>query len=228
MAKNILLVFKKIYILILYPIIAIYLKKERSYNYKGFKLKIFSGIFHPAFFFSTKYLFSFINSQSIQKKECLELGCGSGLLTLLMLRKNGNVTAIDIQDLAIQNTLLNFEKNKSQFYSSLTLVKSDLFDNLPITKFDFVIINPPYFFADVATESENAWYCGEHGEYFEKLFLQLKFYTHSNSDVYMVLAENCDLTRIEKIANKHECRVEKIHQKKIWWEVNYIFKLVSS
>jgi release factor glutamine methyltransferase len=225
MAKNISAALKKIYVTVLYPFIAIYLKKERSYNHKGFKLKIFPGIFHPAFFFSTKYLFSFIDSQPIQQKECLDLGCGSGLLSLLMLRKKGKVTAIDIQDLAIQNTLFNFEKNKPQFNYVITLVKSDLFDNLPLKHFDFVVINPPYFFAEVTTEYENAWYCGEHGNYFEKLFFQLGHYIHSTSDVYMVLAENCDLKKIEKIASKHGHQMEIVDQKKIWWELNYIFKI---
>ena len=217
---------KYFYTRIIYPVIAWYLKKERLYRYKGFNLVISKGIFHPAFFMSTKYLYSFVDRKKLEARKCLELGCGSGLLSLLMLRKGGDVTAVDINERAIENTILNYKRNKIQFKKQLQTIVSDAFGNLNGQKFDFIVINPPYYFAAPANKEEFAWYCGENGEYFKKLFSQLPLHTSINSETYMILAESCDLQRINKIAVENGCCMQLVSKKKILWELNFIYKVL--
>ena len=219
---------KKVYVQFIYPFIKKHLLKDRSIEFKGFKLIVLSGIFHPSFFFSTKYLFSFIELQSLENKNCLEIGSGTGVLSLLMLRKKARVTAIDINPLAIRNSQLNYNLNKSQFDSQLNIIQSDLFDQVAIEEFDFIIINPPYFFAEAQNENEHAWYCGKNGEYFIKLFSQLKKYTNINTNIFMILSETSDTVRIQKIAQEYHWKFLKIQEKRIWWEDNYIFKISRS
>jgi release factor glutamine methyltransferase len=219
---------KKFYLTFVYPWIVFSISKTRPYNYKGFKLIVFKGVFHPGFFFSTKFFYSFIHKLNLHNKLCLEVGCGSGLLSLLMLKKGGKVTSIDIDDNAIQNTKANYEKNKTLLKSELTVVQSDLFTNVPQTKFDFIFINPPYYFEDPVKDSQLAWFCGKNGDYFIKLFAGIKFYTHPESTVYMTLADNCDIQRIRDIALEHGLKLDLETRKRIWWEDNYIFKLNSS
>ena len=218
---------QKFYVKFIYPFIAAYLKKDRPYNYKGFKLTVFEGIFHPAFFFSTKYFYSFINNLTLENKTCLEVGCGTGLLSLLMLRKNGIVTAIDIQERAITNTRVNFDKNKHFFRSEINLICSDLFDRVPKKTFDYVIVNPPYYFTAAETETQQAWFCGKNGEYFSKFFGQLHDYIQPDTAVYMILAENCEIGRIKNIAGKNNFQFQLVSEKKIVWEKNYIFRIKS-
>lgn len=207
------------------PILSAYLRKERAYRYKGFSLRISPGVFHPAFFFSTKYLFGFIERLPLEGKACLEIGCGSGLLSLLMASKKGKVTAIDISAQAVENTASNFERNKARLAGNYHVLQSDLFAALPPQAFDVIVINPPYFFSEAIHVSQHAWNCGPNGEYFETLFLGLGEHIHAQSEVYMVLGDNCEIGRIRAIAASHGFAFELIEQKKIWWEVNYIFRI---
>lgn len=216
---------QRLYVRLVYPLIAAYLKKDRRYTYKGFRLIVFHGIFHPAFFFSSKYFFSFIDRLRVRDKRCLEVGCGSGLLSLLMLRKGGWVTTLDIQERAVSNAVLNYQNNRSQFRHTLTALQSDLFAQLPPQAFDLIVVNPPYYFVDAQKESEQAWFCGKNGEYFQRFFAGLGLYCEENTDVYMILAENCEISRINRIASEHGFGLVAIHEKKMYWEKNFIFRV---
>lgn len=82
-----------------------------------------------------------------KKSEVIcDLGCGCGIIPLLMLMKNPNlkVTAVDIQPDAIELTKKAIEKNKLQ--NHLFTVLSDL-KSMPSNynnNFDLVTMNPPY------------------------------------------------------------------------------------
>lgn len=216
---------KKIYVTLLYPLIAVYIRKETTFRFRGFHLTVLPGIFHPQFFFSTRFFFSFLDRQTLKGKYCLEIGCGAGLLSLLMLRKGGHVTAVDIQAAAVQNTELNYRKNKEQFSEPLQLLQSDLFAHPALSRYEVVIVNPPYFFAEVTKESQHAWFCGENGQYFQRLFSGIGTHLSPGASVYMVLAENCDISRIGQIAGNNGFELELLVKKRIWWENNFIFKI---
>ena len=98
---------------------------------------------------------------------------------------------------------------------------------MPENKLDLILINPPYFFFDPTTESSHAWYCGKNGEYFEKLFQQIPDYSSASSDILMILADNCDIQKIDSIAKKHGYLLNKLLEKKIKWEKNFIFKITK-
>ena len=207
------------------PVITRYLKKPRKYNYDGFKLIINPSVFHPGLFFSTKYFYTFIKRLDLENKVALEIGSGSGLLSLLMASKNSHVTAIDITTEAVENTKLNYELNKKLLCNNFKTIKSDLFESLTKRIYDLIIINPPYFFKEPINAEQQAWYCGKDGKYFDNLFSQMQKHTHSKSLIYMILADNCDITKITSIAQEYNCNFTKIESKKIFWETNYIYQL---
>lgn len=207
------------------PLLNWYLKNPNKYNHDGFKLIINPGVFHPGFFFSTKYFYSFIKKLTLTKQKALEIGSGSGLLSLLLCKKKCIVTAIDVCELATQNTKLNFELNKNCLTSNFKIITSNLFENLQNNIYDLIIINPPYFFKAPINDAEKAWYCGNNGEYFEQLFYQLPLHIHSSTSIYIILADNCDIEKITAIAQKYNCTFTLRESKKIFWEVNYIYAL---
>ncbi len=200
-----------------------YLRKDRYYSYKGIKIHVKNGVFHPAFFFSSKLLLHEVLKQSIANKKVLELGAGSGLISFHLASKKAIVTATDISQIAIDG----LKENRDNLGLEMTIIKSNLFDDIPLQSFDYIIINPPYYPKEPANDAEKAWYCGENFEYFEKLFYQLEPYTHSQSVVFMSLSEDCDFQKIASIAIKHNLILKEHMNKMTLWERNYIYKIVS-
>lgn len=86
-----------------------------------------------------------INILTHKKRDLkgLEIGVGSGIISIILLKKlkNLNMTAIDINDFAIDIS----KKNADNLCVAdrLKLIKSDLFENVK-GKYDFIISNPPY------------------------------------------------------------------------------------
>lgn len=214
-------IIKKILFVVLSRTYKIYSSKIRTYNFENLKLKILPGVFHPGFFFSTKFLISYLNKFDLKNKSLLELGAGSGMISVHSARKGAIVTASDISLSAIENIKLNSSLNNC----SVATVHSDLFDSIPNQEFDFIIINPPYFPKNPKNESEYAWFCGSEFQYFEKLFKQLPDFIKPSTTVLMVLSEDCDIKSISSIAGKNNFEMKLIESKKFFAEMNFIFQL---
>ncbi len=207
------------------PVATVYLKSDSNITFDDFKLKILKDVFHPKLFFSSRYFYDFLKTKNLSGKLFLEIGCGSGILSLLAFRKNAKVTLTDIDPKAIENASLNFRTNFKDSFNEAEMVQSDVFSNIPQKKFDVIVVNPPYYFKKVEVDKQLAWYCGENGEYFEKFFSTLQFYVYPASDVYMVLADTAEIERIKHIAQKHKITFSVADEKQIKFEKNYIFQL---
>lgn len=203
-------------------LILLYLKKDRFYTYKETKILVKKGVFHPAFFFSTKFLISAIKTFNLTNKKVLELGAGSGIISFYCDKKGAIVTSSDISPIAINGLIENNRKLKA----NVTIIESDLFDKIPNQVFDFIIINPPYYPKKPNNDAEKAWYCGENFEYFEKLFKQMNPYNNGNTIVFLSLSEDCDFNKIASIASKNNFLLKKYLSKMILWERNFIYKVM--
>ncbi|MCL6493601.1 MAG: class I SAM-dependent methyltransferase [Ignavibacterium sp.] len=206
---------------ILSRVYKIYSSKERSYNFERMIIKVFPGVFHPGFFFSTKFLISHLKKYELKSKNILELGAGSGMISVFCAKNFANVTASDISKTAIDNIIANAKLNNC----NIAAIHSDLFDSIPKQTFHFIIINPPYFPKDTSTESELAWFCGSDFQYFEKLFKQLPDYLFPETIVLMVLSEDCNIKTIETIAKKNSIEMKLKERRKFFGEENFIFQL---
>src|SRR5688572_16208953 len=84
------------------PLLVKYLSKERRYRYKGIEMVIPPQVFHPGFFSSTKLLLNYIASHPLNNHSLLELGAGSGLISIFAAKKGAEVMASDINSIAIR------------------------------------------------------------------------------------------------------------------------------
>jgi release factor glutamine methyltransferase len=200
---------------------AFYLSKPRKYTYKDISVWVEPSVFPPFITISTKLLLEFIETLSLKEKTFLELGCGCGIISILAAKKGAKVTATDINATALEALNRNATDNQVQ----IDIVFSDLFDDLKGTAFDFIIINPPYYPKDPTSIAENAWFCGENFEYFEKLFAQLPGFISDSNEIYMILSEDCKTDTIFAIAEKNDLLVKCILEKTVLKEVNYIFRI---
>ena len=206
------------------PFLEKYLSKPRWFKQPGLRIEITPGVFHPGFFFSTRLLLSYLKSLPLENKSLLELGAGSGLISIWAAKHKARVTASDISDIAI----IYLEKNSRLNKTSINIIKSDLFAKLPVQTFDVIVINPPFYKKNANTDAEYAWYCGLNGEYFKKLFSQLGDYIHRHSKVLMILSEDCDFGMITTYAASHHFRMEKKLTKRVKWEYLYIYEICST
>lgn len=198
-----------------------YLRKERKNTYQGIKVTVPPGVFHPGLFFSTRIMLKHLERYELMSKSLLEIGAGSGMVSIWSAKQGADVTATDISKIALKAIEQNAADNQAQ----LTIVDSDLFQNLPPFRYDYIVMNPPYYKGIPKNEEEYAWYAGPNYEYFSRLFSGLKAYRHPESMVLMVLSEDCDLQGIRDIATREHWSMEVIHTDRSWGEWLYIYQL---
>ena len=183
---------------LIYPLILWYYRKPRVITKRGIKLWLNESVFHPSFYLSTDLLLDYVISHKLDGKKILELGCGSGFISLY-LAKNYRVEmfASDINPKAIKGIIKNAKTNNL----TIDIYESDLFSNIPALDFDFILVNPPYFKAPVKSLNQYAFYTGENHEYFLNFFRQIKTYIKKDTKVILILSENVKLHEIKKIAS---------------------------
>jgi release factor glutamine methyltransferase len=213
---------------LLFPVLSrtakIYLSKERTVRYDSIEVSVQLGIFHPGLFFSTKILLDFIKPKNLLGVKFLELGCGSGIISILAAKSGAIVTASDINHKAVDNTRFNSQKNGVD----VKVIISDLFDNILDQKFDWIIVNPPFYPKEVNKIDDLAWFCGSDFQFFRKFFFQLRPFINYDSNVIMILSEDCDIKKIKLIALENNFTLEEIFRKKSWLEWNYIYKIIPA
>jgi tRNA1Val (adenine37-N6)-methyltransferase len=85
---------------------------------------------------------TFINAQN-----ALDIGCGSGLLALMMAQQsNAQIVAVEIDENACKDAAHNFLK--SPWADRITLCHQSIqsfYNQNKALKFDWILVNPPYF-----------------------------------------------------------------------------------
>lgn len=211
---------------IIHPILKLgfdkYFSKPRKYSFEGIEVLVYPEVFPPHLTMSTKILLNYLKTKNLKNKNLLELGCGSGIISMFTAHCGALVTASDINRIALNALIESSEKNNLP----IKVVYSDLLDELAGYQFDYIIINPPYYPKQPSNIKESAWYCGENFEYFEKLFQQLPQFLNKSNNILMILSEDCALETIKHIAMKNNLILDCILEKKVVKETNYIFKII--
>lgn len=124
------------------------------------EISVRRGVFHPRLFFSTRILARHLLNLPLAGKEFLEIGPGSGVLSLLAARQGARVTAVDINREAVSCSQQNAELNG--LADSVTVMHGDLFDPVQSgAQFDYIVWNPPFYPKPALDEAEMAWNAGE-------------------------------------------------------------------
>ncbi len=91
-------------------------------------------------------------------ERVLEMGCGTGIISIHCARRGARVTAVDINPNAVECT----RKNASANGVDVEVLHSDLFSDVG-GEFDLILFNPPYLPVMEEGELERAWSGGEGG-----------------------------------------------------------------
>lgn len=201
-----------------------YLSRKNTYQYKGLSMVVLPGVFHPGLFHSTTMLLQYVEANAMEG-SVLEIGGGTGIVSIVAARKGARVMATDISLKAIENMRLNAAANSAP----VSIIQSNLFDSLDQKAFDWILVNPPYYPRNPVKEEDFAWYCGEEHNYFTRFFNGVKPFIGNNTSIVMVLSEVCDLAAIFRIASDAGFTLEKIVEKAVWVDgKNYLFHIKPS
>jgi release factor glutamine methyltransferase len=221
------LIFRKLSTRFYKPILAYYLKKPRVFIYKSFSLIIFPEVFHPAFFYSTKFLLNYLQQINFSNKNVIEVGAGNGLISFSLSLKAKKVVALELSKQAIRGLEINHQKNNDLLPKDvLHIIESNLFEALIPSVFDYIVVNPPYYPNKIKNDAELAWNCGLEFEYFKNFFSQVVNFMDEKSKIIMVLSDQCNLNEINRIAAKNGFKMEVKAKKTFLIEDNYIFEIV--
>ena len=79
------------------------------------------------------------------KKTILEIGAGTGIISLYCANQGAEVVCSDINPYAIKLIKKNIQENKNQLLGSIQVRKGDLFNIIKSNEqFNIIIFNPPY------------------------------------------------------------------------------------
>jgi len=85
----------------------------------------------------------------------LDIGCGTGLITLMLGQRNlnSNVTGIEIDEIASQEAQENI--NNSDWEERIEIKHTSLQQFIPQLKFDLIVSNPPFFLQNKSQQSRD-------------------------------------------------------------------------
>ena len=198
-----------------------YHRKARKYTFRNVYTIVQPGVFSPKNTLSTKVFLDYISTLKLTSKSILELGCGSGIISVFAASKNAYVTASDINQIALDS----LKQVSAKQNVKINTVFSDLLDKIDPNTFDYIFINPPYYPKKPFNLTEKAWFCGENFEFFEKMFFQLKQINPNKTTVLMILSNACDIVMIDKIAKKNFLIINPVSAIKLTFETNTIYQI---
>ena len=96
-------------------------------------------------------LCNLIADKNLPAKNCLDIGTGTGLLSLMLAQKTtATIDAVEINTAAFRQAKENFEQ--SPWQERLSIFNKDIFQFETEKKYDCIISNPPFYENELASD----------------------------------------------------------------------------
>lgn len=178
------------------------MKRVVTEKISGFTFVVRPTVFNPNDFISSKIFASYINTLDLTGKNILDMGAGSGIVSIFAASKGANCTACDINPQAVRCITENAAKNNLS--SQVKAYESDLFDflNIPYSSsvdakpdmlFDIIFFNPPYFKGIPANNFERAFKGGTDLGIIDKFLLEAPAHLAPGGKLCLLVSTDVDL-----------------------------------
>lgn len=166
---------------------------------------------------------SALSKFNLKNKSILEIGCGSGYLSIYCAKHNAKVTAVDINIKAIDYAKTEAKKHKV----NIEFILSNLFENLKDRKFDIIFFNPPYLVSDkiefLALDG------GEDGrEIIDKFLRNFDDHLLPKGFVLLLHTDYNNLTKTETVLEQKNYELKIIEKQHIFFEDLYVLHIFKN
>lgn len=181
-----------------------------KFFYNSLELEAHDSVYYPRE--DSLLLAKVIENLHLRNKQILDMGCGSGFLSIL-LAKNNRVTAADIDEEAVKTTEENARKNKAE----IRTIKSDLFSSVK-ERFDIIIFNPPYLPTEEG-ENDKIYSGGTSGrETIQKFINQARNHLNRDGKILLLISSLTSEKEVISLFEKNGFDAKVIAREKIPWE----------
>ena len=156
-----------------------------------------------------------IEGMNLKGKNALDMGCGSGFLSILMAKSDAIVTAADINPPAAETARKNAESNG---IFNLHFAVSDLFEKIN-GSYDLIVFNPPYLPLEENEKGDIAYTGGPSGrEVIERFIQQAKSHLETGGKILLLISSLTGEKEVLNIFAKNGCKAKIIKRKRIFFE----------
>ena len=170
------------------------------------KIKNFKGVYEPA-----EDSWMVCNYLPQELGSVLEIGCGSGIISIHLAKRGNTVTSVDINPKAVKATKFNADQNRVK----VEVLEGNMFEKVKGRKFDFIVCNSPYL---PPTDNYNdpelalAVEGGPTGSEFTiELLSKAKDYLKTGGNVYLIISSKMKELNVD-------WKSEVIHEEKFFFE----------
>ncbi len=141
----------------------------------------------------------------------LDVGCGSGILSVEAAKRGGKVVALDIDKEAVLAT----KRLASEKGVSVDVRESDLFEKVADEKFDLIICNPPYLPND-DSDKDLALDGGVEGwEFIARFLSQVKDHLEKEGGIYLLYSSRTDPEKVNILMEQYGFSHKVINKKHV-------------
>jgi release factor glutamine methyltransferase len=186
---------------------------------------MYPSVFNPTDYYSSELFADFVlRLGRLDNKHILDLGCGSGIISIFAASIGAECIAADINPEAVKTTNENAELNGLEH--KINVIESDLFGNIN-QSFDFIFFNPPYYPKEPKTAFEKAFNAGEDYRVIKEFASQVKNHLKQNAVIYMIISSDMDIEALKNIFINNSLSFNFAETHKRFFETFYIVKALK-
>lgn len=196
-------------------------------KFSGFTFTVRPTVFNPRDFISSKIFAAYINTLDLAGKNILDMGAGSGIVSIFAASKGANCTACDINPVAVRCITENALQNNLS--KQISVYESDLFESLNSTVdrgFDIIFFNPPYYKGNPHNNFERAFKGGPNLEVIDRFLLDAKEHLAPLGKICLIVSTDIDMDDFYIRLKNNGYTYKILHTNKKFFETFYIIDAV--
>lgn len=204
---------------------------EKSIRQKlaGYNFIVRPTVFNPSDFTSSKLFISYIKTLDLKEKNILDMGAGSGVLSIVAASRGAKCIAADINPVAVRCIRENAKENN--FAEQITAIESDLFESLRSVspaKYDIIFFNPPYYKGNPGNNFERAFKGGPNLEVLKLFLKEAKNFMVPGGFLCILFSSDMDISDFYKHLDTCGYSHKILLSTKKYFETFYIIEAVIS